>query len=221
VKVRIALLFLVVVAVVVAFLSRRDPAEGPPVSTDAVRVGVAPMSSIPDYVGTSRAKLAALPAGDSYALVAFTTYVAPARLPELLAGTAAAEVVARVPLPGEQTEILRITARQLPDDVTAGMVRVAERKEREVVAYRSREASEQNLTGAADRAAAEAVELRAGCVCIYAAFVRASRDALVTLGTREGVRVVDPAPEVTDPVRTVLLPPLPDQTDLARPPSGR
>jgi hypothetical protein len=220
VKVRIALVFLVVAAVAVAFLSRSSD-EPPPISTDAVRVGVAPMSSIPDYVGTARARLAALPAGDSYALVAFTTYVAPARLPELLAGTTTAEVVLRVPLPGEQTEILRVFARQLPGDVTAGMVRVAERKEREVLAYRSREASEQNLTGAAERTAAEAAALREGCACVYAALVRAGRDALVTLGTRDGVRVVDPAPEVTDPVRTVLLPPLPDQTDLARPPSGR
>jgi len=221
VKVRIALLFLVVAAVAVAFLSRPDPPVGPPASTDAVRVGVAPMSSVPDYVGTSRAKLAALPAGESYALVAFTTYVAPARLPDILAGTAVAEVVVRVPLPGEQTEIIRVPARQLPGDVTAEMRRVAARKEREVVAYRSRAASEQNLTGAAERAAAEAAALRDGCACVYAALVRADRDALVTLGTRDGVRVVDPAPEVTDPVRTVLLPPLPDQTDLARPPSGR
>ncbi|MFI9527536.1 hypothetical protein [Micromonospora rosaria] len=220
------------VLVAAALIRDRGPAPDRTVG-EVTRVGVADGGSIPDYLRAAATELAALPAAaepGTWALVSFTGYLPPDRLAEVLGDVGVSLVVGRVPLPGRQTELVRMTAMRLPDDVAAAMTEVAARKEREAADQRARSAA---LTDAdpdrahlrrvydsgAQVADAEARAYRAGCACVHAAVVRAVPAALRDLATRAGVRAVDPAPEVSRLDRTVFTPPLPEQRDLARPPA--
>jgi hypothetical protein len=221
-----ALAALLVLATVVAVgLARRDPVA-PRVAGEVQRIGVVDGDDLPGYAAASRTELAALPGGEAYALAAFTGYEPPGRLPELLAGVTPLRVVARVPLPGAQTEIVRLAVQRLPDDVVAGMAQVAARKRAEAQRYRARSAASADPGGPgpaalADLAEREAAAYAAACPCAYAALVRGDRAALTALAGRPGVRVVDPAPGLRRPDAAVLTPPLPEQRDRARPPGGR
>jgi hypothetical protein len=204
---------------------------------EVTRVGVSEGQSIPGYVQSSRSELAALvaapPAGpqkETYALITLAAYLAPDRLAPVLAGVGVSEVFSRVPLPDTQTQIVRIPALRLPDDVVANMAQIALRKDREARDYQERGAA---LTGDSDEerrlrslydsgarvALNEATAYRSRCSCLYAAVVRASPAALQRVAGRPEVRAVDPAPEVLRPERAVFSPPLPEQEDLVRPPS--
>ncbi|MEU8113342.1 hypothetical protein [Micromonospora sp. NPDC048947] len=203
---------------------------------EVTRVGVADGDSVPGYLRSAAADLAALPAsapaaeGGTYALVTLDTYLPPQRLATVLGDVGVSTVFGRVPLPGRQTEIVKIPALRVPDDVVAGMDQVAARKEAEAADYRARAAAvdgdgvgerelrEQYASGA-EVAAAEAVAYRTGCACVYAAVVRATPVALRDVAARPDVRAVDPAPEVYRLDRTVFTPPLPEQRDVVRPPA--
>ncbi|NJP35251.1 hypothetical protein [Micromonospora thermarum] len=203
---------------------------------EVTRVGVAAGDSIPGYVQAAAADLAALPttaptSGDgTYALVSLSAYLTPQRAATVLGDVPVAAVFGRVPLPDRQTEIVRIAAQRLPDDVVAAMGEVAARKDREAADYRARAAAvtgggpeERELrewyVSGAQVAAAEATAYRTGCSCLYAAVVRAEPVALRRVASRPGVRVVDPAPEVRRLDRTVFTPPLPEQEEVASPPT--
>lgn len=232
----VALVSVTAVLLTAVWAADRRPAEDFTVG-DVVRVGVTTGDSIPGYVSSSRRKLAALlaatpsrsaPAG-TYALVTFSAYLAPDRLPPILDGVEVSEVFGRVPLPDAQTQIVRIPAMRIPADVAAGMELVAERKDREALDYQQRSATLTG-TGDADRqlravydsgaqiALAEATAYRSRCSCLYAAVVRATPSALEHVAGRSEVRAVDPAPEVRRLDRAVFLPPLPEQADVVRPP---
>ncbi|MGC5018088.1 hypothetical protein [Micromonospora sp. DT47] len=208
---------------------RHDEPVGDRTVGEVARVGVATGDPIPGYLRAAAADLAALPLTGSpsgtYALVSFDAYLRPGGLPAVLAGVPVAEVVARVPLPERQTEVVHLAAQRLPQDVVAGMTGVADRKDREAADQRTRAAGSADAelrrtyeTGARV-AAREAAAYRSGCGCVYAAVVRGGPDALRDLAARPGVRAVDPAPEVTRLERTVFTPPLPDQRDVVRPPA--
>ncbi len=233
-----ALLSVAAVLVAAVWAAERRPGVGDPTVGDVVRVGVIEGQSIPGYVASSRGELAALltspPAGgtpvETYALVTLSAYLAPDALPPVLDGVAVAEVFARVPLPGVQTQIMRIPAFRVPDDVAAGMTEAAGRKDREAANYHRLSAAlrgdgeqERRLRevydGGADVATTEAAAYRARCACVYAAVVRATPAALDRITSRAQVRAVDPAPEVRRLDRAVFLPPLPEQDDVARPPA--
>ncbi|MEU8392209.1 hypothetical protein [Micromonospora sp. NPDC048842] len=202
---------------------------------EVTRVGVADGDSVPGYLRSAAADLAALPAsapaaeGGTYALVTLDAYLPPQRLATVLGDVGVSTVFGRVPLPGRQTEIVKIPALRVPDDVVAGMEQVATRKETEAADYRvraaavdgdgagERELREQYVSGA-EVAAAEAAAYRTGCACVYAAVVRATPVALRGVAARPDVRAVDPAPEVYRLDRTVFTPPLPEQRDVVRPP---
>ncbi|MBY8872757.1 hypothetical protein K7640_13025 [Micromonospora sp. PLK6-60] len=222
----------VAVGAVAARTAARAPVGDPTVG-EVTRVGVVAGGSVPDYLRAAAAELAALGGTEeAYALVSLTGYRPPGSLAPALAGVSVAEVVARVPLPDRQTEIVRIPVQLVPEHVRAGMTEVAGRKDREAADQRARAAA---LTDATDRdgelrrrydsgarvAAAEAAAYRSGCACVYAALVRADPPALRALAARPGVRVVDPAPELRRLDRSVLTPPLPEQRDTARPPADR
>jgi hypothetical protein len=211
----------------------RSPVDGPGAG-DIARVGVPEGQSIPGYVRDSRAELdrlvAADPrAGDAYALVTLAAYLAPERVAPVVAGVSVSAVYARVPLPRTQTEIVRIDAFRVPEDVLAGMELVARRKDADALDYRALTAK---LTGLGDEerdlravyesgarvAEAEAEAYRRRCSCVYAVIVRASPVVLARLARRTEVRAVDAAPEVRRLDRAVFLPPLPEQADVARPP---
>ncbi|MBM0234931.1 hypothetical protein JNW91_25855, partial [Micromonospora sp. STR1_7] len=162
---------------------------------EVTRVGVADGDSVPGYLRSAAADLAALstaaPAvgADTYALVTLDAYLPPQRLAEVLGDVPVSTVFGRVPLPGRQTEIVRIPALRVPDDVVAGMAEVAARKDTEAADYRARAAAttgdgadERELrvryADGAEVAAAEAAAYRTGCACVYAAVVRAAPEVL-------------------------------------------
>lgn len=195
-------------------------------AVDVVRVGLVAGQSVPGYLDSSRGELDALlhaPAGtQTWALVSLSAYVAPDRLPAVLGGSAVAQVYAKPPLAGTRTQVVRIPAHRMPDDVVAGMLAAAARREREQADYRElgrrldgagadaarlRRAYE----SAASVAAAEAHAYRSGCACVFAAVVRGDPAALHRIADRSEVRAVDPAPEVGVPERAEFRPPLPEQ----------
>ncbi|WP_229075763.1 hypothetical protein [Actinoplanes sp. DH11] len=197
-----------------------------------VQVGVVEGQSVDGYLDSARHDMAVLTApsapaaGETWALVALREYAAPALLADLLAGAAVAQVYARVPLPDTRTPVTRIAAHQLPGDVTAGMLAAAVTRDQEEAEYLRLAAAltgdghnEQRLREvyrtAAGTAAAEAQAYRTGCACVFAAVVRAVPPVLTGLATTPGVRVVDPAPEVSRLDRAEFRPPLPEESGSA------
>jgi hypothetical protein len=220
-------LFAASVTFVAVYVASRSPSMGDPSVGDVVRVGVSDGGSVPAYVGQSADQLVALPdAGEVYALVSFTAYLAPDRLVPALGVVSVSSVFARVPLPHTQTELVRLGAYKIPDDVTAAMEQTALRKDDEAANYRRLQEKttsrpdelQQVYASGAEVAAAEATAYRRHCSCVYAAVVHASPPALRVLAGRPEVRTVDPAAEVRRLDRTVFLPPLPEQTDRVGPP---
>lgn len=231
----VALLSSAAVLVTAVWAAERRPVGDPTIGA-VTRVGVVEGQSIPGYLEASRGELAAMlarpvsgPAEQTYALVTMTAYLGPDRLAPFLGEVAVSEVFARVPLIEMQTQIVRIPAFRVPADVVAGMLQVADRKDREVQEFQERAAV---VTGDGDRARdlrewytsgaevarAEATGYRERCSCVYAAVIRADAVTLDRIADRPEVRAVDPAPEVVRLDRAVFSPPLPDQHDLARPP---
>lgn len=198
-----------------------DPGAG-----DVVRVGVEQGASIPEYERATRAELAGLSgSAEMYALVALRGYLPPDRLAPVLAGVSLARVYARVPLPGEQPEIVSIDVYRVPEDVSRGMDQVADRKAKEAADYARQLAgasgSLRDVYETGQRvAAAESAAYRQHCSCVYAAVVRATPAELTAVAQRDDVRTVDPAPEVRRLDRTVFLPPLPEQRQQAGPPAA-
>jgi hypothetical protein len=200
---------------------RSDPSLG-----DVLRVGVAEGASIPAYLLASRERLAALPGtAPVYALVSFTAYLAPDRLTPVLAELSVSSVFARVPLPATQTELVRLGAYRVPDDVLAAMDETARRKTDEAQHYRDllakadgkpTEVRDVYVTGAIV-AGNEATAYREHCSCVYAAVVYAPPAALRAVAARPETRAVDPITELQRLDRTVFLPPLPEQTTVAAP----
>jgi hypothetical protein len=216
-----------VLLVGVIWAARRD-IPPPDDRGDVVRVGVVQGQSVPGYLGSARAELAALTdpsapaAADTWALVSLDDYVPPPRLPGLLEGAAVAQVYARVPLPGAHTQVVRIPVYRMPADVSAGMLDAALQRDQEQAEYlqlsrnvegdnRNAERARDAYETAAGTAAAEAAAYRSGCSCVFAAVVRAAPPALRSIADRPGVRAVDPAPEVLRLDRTEFRPPLPEQ----------
>lgn len=225
-----ALVSVTAVLLTAVWTANRGQPPGDVTVGDVVRVGVTDGESIPQYVRSSRAELAKLADGEeTYALVTLSAYLAPERLTPILNGISVSQVFGRVPLPDTQTQIVRIPALRVPDDVTAGMAVVADRKDAEAAEYRD---LSRQLTGDSPRerelrqvydsgaavAVAEAEAYRGGCSCVYAAVVRATPRALDRVFERPEVRAVDAAPEVRRLDRAVFLPPLPEQRDIVRPP---
>jgi hypothetical protein len=216
---------------VAVYAATRAPVAGDPTIGDVVRVGVSDGDSVPAYLASTQQQLAALPDGtEVYALVSFSAYLAPDRLPAALSSVSVSSVFARVPLAGVQTELIRLGAYKLPDDVVAGMDAAAMRKDDEAADYRrtlqkvpdggagtNSDDIRRVYASDADVATAEATAYRRHCSCVYAAVVRAAPAALRALAQRSEVRAVDPASEVKRLDRTVFLPPLPEQTDRVRP----
>jgi hypothetical protein len=216
-----------VLAVLATLLWQATRPSSPPPSSATVRVGVNDGDSVPAYAAQSRAELAKLAPGLSvYALVTFDSYQRPAGVATLVQadGLTAVQAYARVPLKDRQTEIVRLPAARLPDDLVAGMTAVATRKDATALAEQADAASATDVPrrelylSEADVDQAEAAAYRSGCACVYAIVVRADPVVLRMLAGRKGVRIVDPAPEVTDPAHAVFVAPLPEQVNRVTPP---
>ncbi|MBF9134607.1 hypothetical protein I0C86_37615, partial [Plantactinospora sp. S1510] len=220
----VALLCSAAVLVTAVWAADRRPAVDQTVG-EVTRVGVEQGQSIPGYVESSRGELRALldagpaeSARQTYALVTMSAYLAPDRLAPVLTGVSVSEVFSRLWRPGTQTQIVRIPAFRIPEDVLAGMLQVAERKDQEIRDYQERSAAvtgdgvpERDLRrwyeSGARVASDEATAYRAGCSCVYAAVVRGEPVALERIAARSEIRAVDPAPEVRRLDRTVFSPP--------------
>ncbi len=222
----VALLSATAVLVTAVWTVDRAPQDGR--DPDLLRVGVVEGQSVPGYVRSSRGELAALvrpPGGgapavtETYALVTLTSYFAPDRLTPVLDGVAVSEVYARPPLDGVPTQVTRIPAYRIPDDVLAGMLDTARRRDQEQAEYQRLGAAlpvgderlRRAYATAAQVAAAEAAAYRHGCSCVYAAVVRATPAALERIAARTEVRAVDPAPEVRRLDLAEFTAPLPEQ----------
>ncbi|MGH3714003.1 MAG: hypothetical protein ACRDT4_11170 [Micromonosporaceae bacterium] len=192
-----------------------------------VRVGVAEGQSVSSYAADADRELDALAergSGEAYALVSFTTYLAPDRFATVLSELAVHRGYTRAVLPDVQTDVVEITIGAMPGDLRTGMVTVADRKATEAESYR-RDAAKLTGTSEVERehrdsylAKAEAADLEAEayrqlCSCLYGAVVRAEPRVLDRLAGVGGVRTVDPAPELKDLDHAVFTPPLPDYLD--------
>jgi hypothetical protein len=218
----------VVVAATVAVVTTwgtGKPAPPDLPATPTGRVGVSDGDPVPAYVAAQRAELERLttqdPGTQVYALVSFTRYLTPAQVATVSAGVTTIAGYARAPLPGQQTELVRLPANRLPDDLTVAITEVAGRKTAEAAGYRTQTAkggADQTRYGfSADVASREADSYRSGAGCVYALVVRATPPELTALADRPDVRVVDAAPEVTDVAQGVFVAPLPEQVDRVQP----
>jgi hypothetical protein len=217
-------------AVVVTLAVRAGPAPPEPLPVDALppRVGVSDGDRVAVYTETARTELDAIAGSDpTYALITLTTYLAPAEVADLLrAGDGELRPVfalARVPLPRRQTEIVRLAAQRVPDDVLAAMGEIAARKEHDARVATQRAGQEADperrslALSLGELSRSEAASYAAGCACVFALVVFADHTALAALATHDRVRVVDPAPEVTDVSRAVFVAPLPEHVDIVGP----
>jgi hypothetical protein len=192
---------------------------------DVVRVGVVEGQSVPGYLTSSRGELDAMVRSpgvtDTWALVSLSGYLPPDRLMPVFGGVAVAQVYARAPL-RESSQVERISVYRMPDDVVAGMLHAAVRRDQERADYQQLSnglvgggANETRLrqayASAARLAADEADAYRARCSCVFAAVVRAAPATLTAIAGRDGVRAVDPAPEVRALDHAEFRPPLPEQ----------
>lgn len=223
----VSLLSAMVVLVTALWAQRHDaddeapgPALGP--------VGVVQGQPVDGYVRATREELAALrqPSTEAtapmFALLSFTGYLSPVELVPVLAGASVAQVYARVPLGGIASQVQRIPAYRVPEDVRAGMLDEARLRDRERGEFVRLDVTvvgtgdgEQRLRrayrAAAEVAGVEADAYRAGCGCVFAAVVYATVDVLGQIAVRPGVRAVDPAPEIRRLDRVEFRPPLPEQ----------
>jgi hypothetical protein len=217
--------------VTVVWVADRGP-EPTDQTGDMVRVGVVEGQSVAGYLRSSRGELAALlpssgspVAGETWALVSLTGYLAPDPLQAVFAGVPVAQVYARAPLEGMRTQVVKVPVYRMPQDVVGGMLNAALARDQEQADYRKLEAelrgdgvNEIRLRRAYDTAArtaaSEAAAYRAHCACVFAAVVRAAPAVLERLADHPEVRAVDPAPEVRSLDRTEFRPVLPEQTVL-------
>lgn len=228
-------LSLVLVAVYVA---GRPSAPDDAPSGAIVYLGVAAGASIPQYVATSNNKLQTLIADSAtvanpppfFALVSFSAYLSPPQLTPLLTGLdiRVTNVIMRLPS-DKQTQIIKIDAESIPDDVVRDMLSTATAKTKEVADFltllskvKGTTADDETLRETYMQGAAvsqaEATSYRRLCGCVYAAVVYATPKTLGKLAAMPGVRTVEPAPRRQLLDRVVFWPPFPDQHDLAEPP---
>ena len=238
VPVAVALALLAGVVILVAQVSARPGVAILPDPT--VRVGVSDGDWIPQYLSASRERLdrlvGAAPTSEVYALVSLKRYLTPTEVAGLVTRTVATtagdtsgrlttiSAKARVPLARRQTSLVDLAADRLPDDLVASMALAAERKSAQAADYAARASaappeSRLPLATSAEVASAEAAAYRERCACIFALVVRALPGVLLRLAEHEDVRTVDPAPLVLDVRRAVFVAPLPEQTDVVRPPA--
>jgi hypothetical protein len=210
----------------------RAPAGHP--NPDVVQVGLVEGETVPGYLAAAGSELSTMvrtePGAPIWALVSLDAYRSATDLTRMLDGVAVAQVYLRAPQAGPMTQVVRIPVYRMPDDVVAGMLSAAVGRDRERAGYehlsdevagsdvgqaRLRSAYETAARTAAD----EANAYRRGCSCVFAAVVRATPPTLAGIARHDGVRTVDPAPEVRALDRTQFRPPLPEDRQTATTPA--
>ncbi|TQS41686.1 hypothetical protein [Cryptosporangium phraense] len=218
-------LLLVVGLVVVAYRAGTRSAPVDDTVSNVPRVGPADGQPVDAYRAAASHELDGSRNQPTWALVSLTGYQRPAALASLLTGVDVSRVVARVPLPDVQTQLVTLVVDRLTVDVPTGMRRTATAKERAATTAASSAASagtselKQVYAQEAAVQRREAAAYRSLCACVYGAVVRGTPAQLRTLAQRPGIRVVDPAPEVTRLDRATFVPLLPEQSGTVGPPS--
>ncbi|MCM3883779.1 hypothetical protein [Frankia sp. R82] len=172
-----------------------------------VRIGPGAHDTVADYLGASRQNLASLtaaaPATDLYAVASLVAPVAPGALLDVVGGY---RVVQAFFTAGVGGEVEQVTVRDPVADVQAAFAAAASQ-----AADRSAADGRAGDAHAQERDDRTAVELRAGCACLFAVVVRAPAGRLTQLAADPRVRVVDPAPPDTGPPAVTFVPLSPDR----------
>jgi hypothetical protein len=207
----LATLVAVLLSLLVGGCASASPRAQPPVmGTDLL--GPEQGERVADYLTRARRTLPTN--GEVWALVQLGEPVDAGTAAALVEGVRLSRAVYRVPLPRVQTALVTVP---LPGQHPAAELRDAQRR----AADERQQAGERAVTSgqsrAADIATAEAAELRAGCACVLALFVRADRAGLDAVAVRPPVRVIHAAtPEL--PLQAVAVSPLlPEQRDVVGP----
>ncbi|NEW29461.1 hypothetical protein GV790_22685 [Nocardia cyriacigeorgica] len=198
-----------VVVVVLVAVGAMQPPRSEGVSTD--RLGPQQGESVAEYLARARDSLSGTDAAERWALVSFTEYQTPQRLPALAAGLRIGRVLYQVPLPRVQTQLVTV---QVPAT--------------EVVVLRSAEDAAWQLLDnlRSSRAVDERTEkivtvsvarLRAGCACAVGLVVRGTPEQLRNLATHNGIRAVEALPADAVAGAFAIVPLLPDATGVIGP----
>src|SRR5690606_11755660 len=158
-----------------------------------------------------RDSLSGTDSAEHWALVSFTEYQSPHRLPELAGGLRIGRVLYQVPLPRVQTQLVTV---QVPAT--------------EEVVLRSAEDAAWQLLDQLRRATAidertekvitvSAARLREGCACAVGLIVRGTLDQLRDLAARNGIRAVEALPADAVAGAFAVVPLLPDATGVIGP----
>lgn len=188
-------------------------------------LGPEPGQPVAEHLAEASQALSALVQSDPdtprLALIHLEQYTDPERTATAVAGVEPLLALVRVPLPGVQTSVATVTARNLPEDLVLAMSSLAPR--RLAVAETDEAGAPTGPEGQAQRDSAaaarlEASQLQGGCACVGGVVVRATPRQLEVLEGRPGLRGVVPGPPGVAPESLVLRPLLPEQTDVATPP---
>ncbi|TLF81050.1 hypothetical protein FEK34_05185 [Nocardia cyriacigeorgica] len=198
-----------VVVVVLIAVGAMQPPRSEGVSTD--RLGPEQGESVADYLARARDSLNGTDSAEHWALVSFTEYQTPQRLPELAGGLQIGRVLYQVPLPRVQTQLVTV---QVPAT--------------EEVVLRSAEDAAWQLLDQLRRTVAvdertekittvSVARLREGCACAVGLIVRGTLDQLRNLAARNGIRAVAALPADAAAGAFAVVPLLPDATGVIGP----
>lgn len=197
------LLALALAGILIAFGALDSPRRGD-ILTD--RLGPAPSEPVADYLDRAAASL--VQDGETrYALVSFTSDLAPADALATVSGARVSELIYHVPIPRVQTPIVAVA---VPDNADAA-IRSADVAAERVLANEGRTERATQVAGVA------AARLAAGCACVAGALVRADTETLETIAKRDRVRAVEALPADAVYGRIAITPLLPDQDVIAGP----
>lgn len=210
------------------------PGEGPTGGPDPGGGGPLPGTQVADYLAARAMALqdrAAQGRGTAgVAVVSFTSYLRPSELAGILGpGLSVAAVLVHVPVKAAQPvptpgALLRPTVArplgQLLGDVAAQLTKegAANQHQGDTVTIYN-EGNKQEKQGFYDEAARQALEaqtLRGDGTCVYAAVVSGTLGVFATAADRPMVRLVDPAPENTDPATLAAHGLLPEDTQVVQ-----
>ncbi|MFI5503625.1 hypothetical protein ACIA5E_31590 [Nocardia asteroides] len=195
----------VVLAVVIVVLGIVNPKPSTGITTD--RLGPAQGERVEDYLADARASLTGGDSDQHWALVSFTDYLTPDRIPTAAGGLRISGVIQHVPIDRVQTPVITVatpasveTARNSAD-AAAGLL----------LAQQFRDPR------SAEIARVTAARLRANCACTAGIVVRGTLPQLRDLAATPGVRAVQALPADAIAGRFAVAPLLPAATGVVAP----
>ncbi|MEU5408838.1 hypothetical protein [Nocardia asteroides] len=195
----------VVLAVVIVVLGIVNPKPSTGITTD--RLGPAQGERVEDYLADARTSLAGGDTDRHWALVSFTDYLTPDRIPAAAGGLRISGVIQHVPIDRVQTPVVTVATPAGDEparnsaDAAAGLL----------LAQQFRDPR------SAEIARVTAARLRANCACTAGMVVRGTLPQLRELATTPGVRAVQALPADAIAGRFAVAPLLPEATGVVAP----